>query len=59
MTFFLAAIVAFLFILIFGALDAPFRPIMAKRGWSDESYFSCLMSVEDTSDMEEDISGRV
>ena len=31
-TFFLAAIMAFLFIRIFGALDASFSSVMAKRG---------------------------
>src|SRR5204862_4069503 len=39
--------------------DTSFHPIMAKRGWSDGPCFSCLLSIEDSSDTEEDRSGRV
>src|SRR5947209_20037819 len=47
-TFFLAAIMAFLLIRIFGALDASFSSIMAKRGgcsWLCASGSTCSVGI--------------
>jgi hypothetical protein len=57
MTFFLAAIVAFLFILVFWTLNASFCPIIAKRGEFALSGLACSISILHASDEEVNTTG--